>query len=127
MIFRDIKDYEGIYQITDTGKVYSLRYKRFIYTSIDRYGYEQCLLYKNGKHKTKKVHRLVAESFIPNPENKPQINHKDGIRNNNSLDNLEWATNSENQYHSYRCNGRIPSNGYCNKKTRMLDKKEVEL
>ena len=125
-MLKDIKGYEGLYQITDDGKVYSILKKRFIYTSRDKYGYEQCLLYKNNKHKTKKVHRLVAEHFIPNPYNKPQVNHIDGIRDNNNINNLEWCTNSENQLHSYRFNNRIPSNKYVNKRTR-AEKKEVKI
>ena len=118
MRIKDIKGYEGLYKITDNGKVLSVRKNRYIYTSLDRYGYEQCILFKDGKHKTKKVHRLVAEAFIPNTENKPQINHINGVRNDNIYTNLEWCTNSENQLHSYRHNNRVPSNKYVNKKTR---------
>ena len=123
ILWKDIKGYEGLYKITSLGDVYSVTRKKFIYQSIDRYGYKQCLLYNNGKHKTKKVHRLVAEAFIENIDNKPQINHKDGNRTNNRIDNLEWCTNSENQLHSYKCNGRLPSNKYINKRTR-AEKKE---
>lgn len=118
IMWKDIKDYEGLYKISTLGDVYSVNRKKLIYQSMDRYGYKQCLLYKNNKHKTKKIHRMVAEAFIPNTYNKPQINHKDGNRTNNRIDNLEWCNNSENQLHSYRCNGRIPSNKYVNKRTR---------
>lgn len=117
-IWKDIKDYEGLYKVSRFGEIFSIRKQRNIYTSIDRYGYKQCILFKDGKHKTKKVHRLVAEAFIERVCGKPQVNHKDGIRTNNDVDNLEWCNNSENQLHSYRCNGRIPSNKYVNKKTR---------
>ena len=125
IMWKDIKGYEGLYKVTSLGDVYSITKKRFIYQSIDRYGYKQCLLYNKGQHKTRKVHRLVAEAFLENTYNKPQINHKDGNRTNNRIDNLEWCTNSENQLHSYRYNGRIPSNKYVNKRTRSEKKEYV--
>ena len=68
---------------------------------IDRYGYLRTNLYSNGQMFSKRVHRLVAEAFIPNPENKPDVNHKDGNKRNNSVDNLEWVTRSENMLHAY--------------------------
>ena len=118
IVWKDIKNYEGLYRVSNFGDVFSVRRQRNIYQSIDRYGYKQCLLYKDGVHKTQKVHRLVAESFIEKVDGKTQVNHKDGIRTNNNVSNLEWCNNSENQLHSYRNNGRIPSNKYNNKRTR---------
>ena len=64
-------------------------------------GYFGMNLYSNGRGYPKRVHRLVAETFIPNPENKPEVNHKDGNKQNNSVDNLEWVTRSENMLHAY--------------------------
>lgn len=67
----------------------------------DRKGYLSVDLYKDGKRVTRGVHRLVAEAFIPNPENKPEVNHKDGNKHNNSISNLEWVTKKENVRHAW--------------------------
>lgn len=69
---------------------------------LDHKGYYKVDLYNNGDCSTKRVHRLVAEAFIPNPDNKPDINHIDGNKRNNSADNLEWVTKSENIQHAFR-------------------------
>lgn len=65
-------------------------------------GYLKVDLYDNGKKSSKRIHRLVAEAYIPNPYNKPDVNHKDGNKHNNSVDNLEWVTKSENMTHAYQ-------------------------
>jgi hypothetical protein len=69
---------------------------------IDKYGYQVITLSKNGIRKTYTIHQLVAKAFIPNPENKKTINHKDGNKMNNYVDNLEWATEKENQQHKWK-------------------------
>ena len=101
-----IKDsqFDG-YCVTDDGKVYSKKTQRFLNQFPNHKGYLQVCLTIDGKKKTKRVHRLVAETFIANPENKPQVNHMDGNKRNNRVENLEWCTNSENQIHSYRVIG----------------------
>ena len=68
----------------------------------DKDGYLQIGLIVNGRKTSRKIHRLVAQAFIPNPDKKPQINHIDGNKQNNCIDNLEWVTNSENQTHKYK-------------------------
>ena len=67
------------------------------------------MLYKNGKEKLFRVHRLVAMAFLPNPNNLPQVNHKDGNKQNNSVDNLEWCEQSDNMKHAYKNGLQIPS------------------
>lgn len=104
-IWKDIKDYEGLYQVSNYGRVRSLdrcdNMGRFMDGHIlsigdNGNGYKHVGLSKNGLQKTEYVHRLVAKSFIPNPNNLPQVNHKDENPNNNCVDNLEWCTNKYN-------------------------------
>jgi|ERR1039458_423185 hypothetical protein len=73
--------------------------------------YPAVLLYRDGKRKLCTLHRLVAEAFIPNPENKPQVNHRDGRKTNNKYLNLEWATASENRKHAFAAGLQIPNTG----------------
>ena len=89
------------YCITLEGKVYSLKSERFLNTQYSDGGYETITLRVNRKTKTMKIHRLVAESFIPNDENLPHINHIDGNKKNNHKDNLEWIDRSGNMLHAY--------------------------
>lgn len=106
-IWRDIKGYEGKYQVSNLGNIKSLDYKRtgeeqLIKQCKDRYGYPVVLLYKNGNRKQYSVHRLVAFAFIPNPLNKPQVNHMNRNKSDNNIKNLEWCSNLENMQHAIK-------------------------
>lgn len=100
--WKSIKGYEGMYEISNFGRIKILtpRYKdkTIMKTTLDGFGYRHCTL--SNPRKTVKIHRLVAETFIPNPLNKPQVNHIDGNKLNNRTDNLEWATAHENNLHA---------------------------
>ena len=103
-IWKDIKDYEGHYQVSNLSRVKSIKFgkERILKPVTDRHGYLIVGLWQNNKHKTYKVHRLVAEAFLPNPDNLPQVNHKDENKLNNNVDNLEWCTNDYNYHYGTR-------------------------
>lgn len=118
-IWKDIKGYEGLYQVSNLGRIKSVdrivimkhysgcnathSYKgKILKQQKDKYGYMRVALSKNGKIKLKQVHRLVAETFIPNPENKPTVNHEDGNKENNVVANLSWATHQEQTMHAFK-------------------------
>ena len=103
-IWRDVKDYEGFYKVSNLGRVKSLYFgiERILKPSIDTSEYPHVTLSKDSKRKIARIHVLVAQAFIPNPENKPEVNHKDGNKLNCNVDNLEWVTKSENQNHAVR-------------------------
>lgn len=133
--WKDIAGYEGLYQVSNFGRVKSLgRIDRFNKKWDARILIPHCVgknylavgLCKDGVVKSRRVHRLVAEAFIPNPQGKPQVNHKDGNKGNNFASNLEWSTNSENQIHARKTglncltkNNRVHSKAvdYCNRHT----------
>lgn len=139
-IWKDIKGYEGLCQASDCGKIRSL--ERFIETShgVKRLmkgtvkkeldngnGYMYIRINKEGKSKHFYVHRIIAETFIPNPENKPQVNHRNGIKDDNRVENLEWCTVQENQRHKWDVLGYTHSERTRKKfavatKKRMLEK-----
>ena len=93
---KDIKGYEGLYGITTEGKVWSYKSKMFLKPWVSRNGYFMVNLHKDKKIKHCYIHRLVAMAYIPNPENLPQINHRDENKANNCLQNLEWCDASYN-------------------------------
>ena len=103
-IWRDIDGYNGLYQISNKGRVKSLKCgkERILRPRDNGNGYLNVVLYKNTASQSRYIHRLVAEVFIPNLENKPQVNHKDENKLNNCVNNLEWATAKENSNYGSR-------------------------
>ena len=101
-VWKDIKGYEGLYQVSNLGNIKSSSSSQNLNPSLHSGGYLKIELYKNGKGKYFYVHRIVAEAFIRNQEAKAQVNHIDGNKKHNSVDNLEWATPSENISHAFK-------------------------
>lgn len=97
-IWKDKKNYEGHYQVSNCGRVKSIKFgkERILKLRTDKDGYFKVDLSKNNKLKTFTVHRLVAEAFLPNPDNLPLINHKDECKTNNNVNNLEWCNSKYN-------------------------------
>ena len=116
-IWKPIKDFEGLYEVSNLGNVRSVDrvikfWNRYQYVDVlfkgkllkqhNLRGYKSVGLWKNSKMHNIPIHRLVAKAFLENPLNKPQVNHIDGDKHNNRVDNLEWCTISENAKHAYR-------------------------
>lgn len=113
-IWKPITNYEFLYEVSNLGNIKSLFYKttrkeRILKPYANSKGYNQVRLCSNGKNTKYLVHRLVAFAFINNIENKPQINHINGVKNDNNINNLEWATGSENQKHAFLCGLNKPN------------------
>ncbi|MCT3335172.1 NUMOD4 domain-containing protein [Lacticaseibacillus paracasei] len=110
-IWRDIKGFEGLYQISTIGRVRSLdrvdsrgnyRKGKALADVVSGNGYHQVNLWRDGKVEIKLTHRLMAKTFIPNPDNLPQVNHRDEDKGNNRVENLEWCTASYNTNYGTR-------------------------
>lgn len=119
-IWKPVAGYEGVYEVSNFGNVKNVATNKERKLLLNKDGYVEIVLCKDNVRKAVRVHRLVAEAFVPNPDNKPEVNHKDFDKANNHPENLEWATRKENVNHSDargRCpRGRCPyktSNSFC--------------
>jgi hypothetical protein len=139
-IWKDIKGYEGLYQVSNLGRVKSLARRvnsmsdkgrfvreRILKQVVTEAGYARVCLCKENIEKTVSVHRLVAIMFLKNPENKPEVNHKDGVKLNNYIDNLEWCTNSENGKHAYRIGLKKPSRGVLSGSNKLSEQNVIDI
>ncbi len=125
--WKKIKNYES-YMVSDLGRIKSLKGKKeIILTPSDRNGYLKVSLSKNSKVKDITIHRLVMETFIPNNENKTQVNHINGIKTDNRLENLEWSNASENALHAFKLGLRKNEKGDNATYRKVNSKKVVEI
>lgn len=139
MIWKDVVGYEGLYEISSLGDIKSLkRYcksktgfrvvpEKILKPKIDKYGYLVLHISKNNVRWNITIHRLVAIAFLPNINNYPQINHKDGNKLNNVVENLEWCSASYNVQHSFDNKLNIPIKGSKRAFSKMTEEKVIEV
>jgi len=131
-IWTDFVGLEGIMLVGNTGRIKRIKHRKnptnkIMKHFINENGYCQISLCHNGKYAMYSIHRSVALAFIPNPENKPEVNHKDGDKQNNHVDNLEWATESENIKHAWDTGLCKPKNGVDNGNSVLTEKEVLEI
>lgn len=100
----NIDKWENLYEVSTSGKVRNIKTGKVLVGDTNNCGYRRVILYNKDRKQRFFIHRLVAQAFISNPENKPQVNHIDGNKENNSVDNLEWVSQSENEVHAIKNN-----------------------
>lgn len=130
-VWKDVKDFEGLYQVSSLGNVKRLVSKRvlnerFIGRFFDKDGYVKRILSKEGINYNFREHRLVASTFIENPENKPTVNHINGIKTDNRVENLEWNTQLENKQHAVN-SGLTNLKGINHPKCKLTEKQVFEI
>lgn len=118
MRWAEVEGSNGEYFVSESGDVRSLKNHgdKILKKRISRDGYVWYVLQINGKGKTMRANRLVANAFIPNPDEKPTVNHKDGNKQNNHVSNLEWATRKEQMIHAYKHHLKQPMRGILQKR-----------
>lgn len=139
-LWNDIKYFKDWYSSSNTGRIKSLS-RTVIYSnggirdvpsflvkgSLSKNGYLRVALYKNGSAKYFSIHRLVAETFIPNPDNLPQVNHINGIKTDNSVENLEWSSCENNTRHAWKNSLCTSPMGELNNKSKLTEKQVLEI
>lgn len=130
-IWKDIEGYVGLYQVSNLGRIKSLANRsnhkdEVILKPATVQGYKKVNLYKNSNGKIYPVHRLVATAFISNEFNKEEVNHIDGNKNNNCVENLEWNTKKENQIHCVKTGLRIMPKGINSKLSKKVAKIDIQ-
>lgn len=121
--WKDAVGYEGLYKVSDIGNVMSVRTGKLLKTKKNNRGYIQVHMFINKKDYMQLIHRVVGKAFIDNPDNLPQINHKDEDKNNNSVENLEWCTNIYNRRYGTGCQRSTEHHDY--KKISILNSKPI--
>lgn len=114
MEWRKIKEFPT-YSVSDLGQVRNDKRNNLLNVYVTRSGYVMVGLWRDGKHFRKNIHRLIAEAFLPNPENKAEVNHINGDKIDNRVKNLEWVTPRENQLHKCRVLGKKMSTEHMDK------------
>ena len=139
-VWKDVIGYEGYYQISNYGLVKSLDRvvdknigqkkllkSRLLKQGIDKDGYKHVILYKNGRGSIFKTHKLVAIAFIDNPNNKKEINHKNGVKTDNKIENLEWCTRSENVKHAFKNGLKKPIFGETHVSSKLSEEQAIKI
>lgn len=117
--WKEVVGSNGEYLVSDCGRLKTAKTGRILKPTLEG-GYERVKLFKMNREKSYRVHRLVAEAFISNPDNLPQVNHKDGNKRNNRVSNLEWCTAKENLEHAYKNGLRYGHQKYCESKKKKV-------